>query len=187
MLHIPAQRTRAELRIVGRVDDELFCSLRQLTTQLLVGQTAVERRDLQVDDTGDVLFRQRLIEYNLIQTVEELRSERAVQKRLYLFLGLVRDLAVRADAVQQILAAKIRRQDDNRVLKVHGSALRVGNASVVQHLKQDVEHIGMRLFDLIKQNHAVGAAAHRLCQLATLLILKDSLRVEDIHLSAKAE
>lgn len=110
MLHIPAQRTRAELRIVGRVDDELFCSLRQLTTQLLVGQTAVERRDLQVDDTGDVLFRQRLIEYNLIQTVEELRSERAVQKRLYLFLGLVRDLAVRADAVQQILAAKIRRQ-----------------------------------------------------------------------------
>ena len=110
-----------------------------------------------------------------------------MQKRLYLFLGLVRDLAVRADAVQQILAAKIRRQDDNRVLKVHGSALRVGNASVVQHLKQDVEHIGMRLFDLIKQNHAVGAAAHRLCQLAALLILKDSLRVEDIHLSAKAE
>ena len=52
MLHIPAQRTRAELRIVGRVDDELFCSLRQLTTQLLVGQTAVERRDLQVDDTS---------------------------------------------------------------------------------------------------------------------------------------
>ena len=52
MLHMPAQRTRAELRIVGRVDDELFCSLRQLTTQLLVGQTAVERRDLQVDDTS---------------------------------------------------------------------------------------------------------------------------------------
>ena len=51
MLHIPAQRTRAELWIVGRADDELFCSLRQLTTQLLVGQTAVERRDLQVDDT----------------------------------------------------------------------------------------------------------------------------------------
>ena len=117
MLHIPAQRTRAELRIVGRVDDELFCSLRQLTTQLLVGQTAVERRDLQVDDTGDVLFRQRLIEYNLIQTVEELRSERAVQKRLYLFLGLVRDLAVRADAVQQILAAKIRRQDDSSAVR----------------------------------------------------------------------
>ena len=63
----------------------------------------------------------------------------------------------------------------------------VHNPPVVQHLKQDVEHIGMRLFDLIKQNHAVGAAAHRLCQLATLLILKDSLRVEDIHLSAKAE
>ena len=38
--------------LVGRVDDELFCSLRQLTTQLLVGQTAVERRDLQVDDTS---------------------------------------------------------------------------------------------------------------------------------------
>ena len=52
VLHVAAQRTRAELRIVGRVDDELFCSLRQLTTQLLVGQTAVERRDLQVDDTS---------------------------------------------------------------------------------------------------------------------------------------
>ena len=52
VLYVAAQRTRAELRIVGRVDDELFCSLRQLTTQLLVGQTAVERRDLQVDDTS---------------------------------------------------------------------------------------------------------------------------------------
>ena len=51
MLQISAERSCAELRIVGRVDDELFCSLRQLTTQLLVGQTAVERRDLQVDDT----------------------------------------------------------------------------------------------------------------------------------------
>ena len=37
----------------------------------------------------------------------------------------------------------------------------------------------MRLFDLIKQNHAVGAAAHRLCQLAALLIADVSGRRTD--------
>ena len=57
VLHVAAQRTRAELRVIGRVDDELLGLRRQLAAQLLVGKTLVERGDLKVDDAGDVLLR----------------------------------------------------------------------------------------------------------------------------------
>ncbi len=39
------------------------------------------------------------------------------------------------------------------ILKVYGSALRICNTSVVQHLKQYIEYIRMCFFYLIKQNY----------------------------------
>ena len=58
VLQIPAQGSCAELRVVGRVDDEGLGGGRQLTRELLVGKALVERGDLQVDDAGDVLLRE---------------------------------------------------------------------------------------------------------------------------------
>ena len=59
VLDIPAQRTRTELRVIGGVDDQLLCSLRQLAVQLFVRKTLVERVNLQIDDARDVLFGER--------------------------------------------------------------------------------------------------------------------------------
>ena len=70
VLHVAAQRTRAELRIVGRVDDELLGFGRQLTVELLVLEPFVQSGNLQVDDAGDVLLRERLVEDDLVEAVQ---------------------------------------------------------------------------------------------------------------------
>ena len=69
--------------------------------------------------------------------------------------------------------------DDDAVLEVHHATLAVGEASVIEHLQQDVEHVGMGLFHLIEQHHAVGVAAHGLGQLAALVVAHVSRRRSD--------
>ena len=54
--------------------------------------------------------------------------------------------------------------------EVHRAALAVGQPAVVEHLQQDVEHVRVRLLDLVEQHHRVRAAAHRLGELAGLLV-----------------
>src|SRR5699024_11649021 len=48
--------------------------------------------------------------------------------------------------------------------------LAVGDTTVIQHLEQHVEHVRMGLLHLVKQNNGVGMTAHRLGELAALLI-----------------
>ena len=55
----------------------------------------------------------------------------------------------------------------------------VGEAAVVQHLQQDVEHVGVGLLDLVEQDHGVGPAAHRLGQLAALVVAHVARRRAD--------
>ena len=71
---------------------------------------------------------------------------------------------------REILAAQVRGQHDQRVAEVDGAALAVGQAAVVEHLEQHVEHVRMRLLDLVEQDHLVGPPAHRLGQRAALLV-----------------
>ena len=58
----------------------------------------------------------------------------------------------------------------DRVLEVDGAALGVGQPAVVEDLQQDVEDVGVRLLDLVEQEHGVGPPAHRLGQLTRLLV-----------------
>ena len=48
--------------------------------------------------------------------------------------------------------------------------LPVREAAVVEHLQQDVEHVRMRLLDLVEQHHLIGPAAHRFGERAALLV-----------------
>ena len=47
---------------------------------------------------------------------------------------------------------------------------RVGEPPVVEDLQQDVEDVGVGLFDLVEEHHGVGLAAHGLGELAALLV-----------------
>ena len=70
----------------------------QLHGELLVLQAAVQIGNHQVDDVGDVLPGQRLVEHDLVQPVEELRTEGPLEQLIDLVPGLLADLSVRPDA-----------------------------------------------------------------------------------------
>src|SRR6202012_5643162 len=69
----------------------------------------------------------------------------------------------------QILRADIGRHDDDRVAEVNLASLRVGEPTVVKHLQQRVENVGVRLLDLIEKHYRVGLAPYRLGELAALV------------------
>src|SRR5690606_15519371 len=68
------------------------------------------------------------------------------------------------------VAPEVGGHDDERVREVHRAALRVGQAAVVEDLEEHVEHLGVRLFELVQQHDRVGAAADGLGQLPALLV-----------------
>ncbi len=54
---------------------------------------------------------------------------------------------------------QVGRSDDDGVGEIHHPALAVGEATVVEHLQQDVVYVRVCLLDLVEQQHAVGACA----------------------------
>ena len=54
--------------------------------------------------------------------------------------------------------------------EVHRAALGIGESAVIEHLEQQVEHLGVGLLHLIEQHHGIGPAPHRLGELAALLV-----------------
>ena len=68
------------------------------------------------------------------------------------------------------IGAQVGGHHDHRVAEIHGAALAVGQATIFQHLQQDVEHVRVGLLHFIQQQQRVGAAAHRLGQVAAFLV-----------------
>ena len=87
------------------------------------------------------------------------------------------DAAVVLNAVQQILGSDIGGHDQDRIFKVYGTALGVGDTAVIEYLQQNVEDVRMRFLDLIEQNNRIWFSAHCLGQLAALLTHIDSNHV----------
>ena len=103
---------------------------------------------LQTYNVGNLFFRERCEGDDLVDTVQELRTHGG----------------------SQLFARGIRRHDDDGVLEVGGTALVVRQTTVVKHLQEDVEHVGMGLLNLIEQHDGVGLAAYGLGQLTTLIV-----------------
>ena len=83
------------------------------------------------------------------------------------------------DHVGQDVAAHVRRHDDHRVAEVDRAALPVRQSPVIQQLQQRVEHVRVRLLDLVEQHHRVRPPPHRLGQLAPFVVADISRRGAD--------
>jgi len=59
---------------------------------------------------------------------------------------------------------------EHGVLEVDDAALRVGQPTVLEHLQQRVEDVGVGLLDLVEQDDRERLAAHPLGQLPALLV-----------------
>ena len=75
--------------------------------------------------------------------------------------------------------ADVAGHDDDGVLEIDRAALAVGQPAVVEHLQQHVEHVAVRLFDFVEEDHAVRAAAHGFGQSAALFVADVSRRRAD--------
>ena len=68
------------------------------------------------------------------------------------------------------MGAQVGSHDDDSILEVYYPALAIGEPAIIQNLQEHVEHIPMCLLNLIQQDDAVRTAAHRLGQLAALIV-----------------
>ena len=129
-------------------------------------QTALQRIDRQLDDLREVVFGERVEHDGVVEPVHELGPER-LPHELHDLLTLV---FVGQGRVDQNRRAQVRRQNQDDVLEVDGAPLAVGEAPVVHDLQQHVEHLGVRLLDLVEQYDTVRASAHSLGELTALLV-----------------
>ena len=118
---------------------------------------------LDVDDLLHVLAVERVEDDDLVDAVDEFGPEVCPHDVHRVGVAL----------------AEIRRHDDDGVLEVDRAALAVGQPTVVQQLQQDVEHFGMRLFDLVEQHDRVGPAPHRFGELTGLVVADVARRRTD--------
>src|SRR5947209_5101574 len=56
------------------------------------------------------------------------------------------------------------------MFEIHDLPMRVGETAVVQNLEQEIKDLGVCLFNLIKQDNAIGASMYRLGQLTCLIV-----------------
>ena len=124
---------------------------------------------LQLHNAAQLLLAEGLEDDPLVNAVQKLRPEVSPQGLVHPLCHLAVACSV-ASQIQDRLAADVAREDHHGVGEVHGAAVAVGDASVVQHLQQHVEHVGMGLLDLVQQHHGIGPPPHGLRELAALLV-----------------
>ena len=99
-LYESLQRSCAVDRVVSGVNDMFLSYIGDLNLQLLILQALIQIGDQEIYDTVDVLLRERLVEHDLIETVEKFGTEASLEQlgnRLSCFLA---DLTVLCDTLQ---------------------------------------------------------------------------------------
>src|SRR5262249_5060609 len=148
------QRTRAVVGVLADADQVGLGGIGKLERDVTVLQSKPKIFKLNVDDLLQVLLGQRVEDDDLIHAIEKLRTE--VLPHLVQHILLHAFIAVafkRTSIFQNAIAADIGRHDDYRVLEIHGAPLPVGQPSVIEDLKQDVENVTVGFLDFIEQDH----------------------------------
>ena len=72
--------------------------------------------------------------------------------------------------LHDLLRADVAGENDDGVTKVDFAALGIVEHAFVEHLEEELEHIGVGLLHFVEQHHAVGVAAHCLGEHAPLAV-----------------
>src|SRR5882762_6443899 len=148
-------------------------------------QVLVQLADHEFEDLDQIALAQGGEQDDLVQPVQELWIEGAldfVLHEVFHLLGnhvFLRRLESQALASLQVPGSNVRRHDDDRVLEVHRVAQTVGELAVFKHLQQDVEHVRVRLLDLVQQDDRIRGALYALGKLSTLFVAHISRRRTD--------
>ena len=94
-------------------------------------------------------------------------------------LGLRSGKTQRGCLPGQAAGTQVGSEQDNGVGKIRPPPLGIGQRAALQDLQQQILNVAVRFFNLVKQHHAVGAAADFLGQLAGLLVAHIARRRAD--------
>src|SRR3954470_8484132 len=182
----PAQRPGTQDRVEAAVGQQLLGGRRHLERHVLVRQLALHAGEHEVDDPDDLVLAQLVEHDDVVDAVEELRPEvlleLVVHPRLHALvvrLRVVPGLEAEADRLGDVPRTEVGRENQDRVLEVHDPALTVGEPAILEHLQERVEHVRVRLLDLVEENHRERLAPHLLGQLATLVVTDVTGRCTD--------
>ena len=118
-----------------------------------VGKLQLQLQDELVDHPGDDRRRQVAERNHRIEAVAKFRREHLADGVL---LDVLAARCAEADAfARHVGRAGVGGHDQDGVPEIDGLAVVVGELAVVHHLQKDVEQVGVRLFDLVEQKHAV--------------------------------
>ena len=149
----PCHRAGAHGLIVAILDQPLARLIRQLDRHIAIRQLRIKLHDELVDDLRHHFGRQMAEGHGRVQPVAELGREQLVDGLRIVALALGAGEA--EGRFRHIRRASIRRHDEDDVAEIDLLAVVVGQFAVVHHLQQDVVEIGMRLLDLVEQQHAM--------------------------------
>ncbi len=168
------QRTGTEGRIKAGLCQESnsLVSISQRQLKLLV-QAVTQLMQYQFNDFLNLFCLQRFEHNDVINTVQEFRTEEVHQHLLNLFS------VHRALRFHNLVAAKVTGHDNQGILEVNDTAFTIGQTTIVQNLQQYVKDICMCLFDFIQQDYAVRMTTHSLGQLTAFIIADVSGRRTD--------
>src|SRR5713101_3952082 len=172
----PPQLPRPEGGVKALLHEEIQGALRGLELDALVRDLGIDAGQHEADDGRDVFPRQRVEHDDVVDPIDELRAEGALELVEDLFLHLVVRLALALgqEAWSRALAdearAQIRGHDEDGVLEVDHVTHGVREAAVVEDLQEHVEDIGMGLLDLVEEDDRVRPPAHFFRQEATLFV-----------------
>ena len=150
MLDDAAYRTCPKLRVVAFLADPFDCSGRIVKLDAIDLQEAGRAVELDADDLVDLAATQRGEDDGLIDTVEELWTDRLLQKAEYQLTRLVDSslLTARGDVGETLtdeVGAEVARHDDDRIAEVRRTPLRVRQTAIVEDLQEEVIDIGTEL------------------------------------------
>ena len=100
--------------------------------------------------------------------------------------GQFGNISVGGNSVKDYIRAEVRGEDDNCVFKINRPSLRIGDASVIKHLKQNIKHIRVRLFNLVKKYNRIRFFAYGFRKLAAFFVTDISMRIRFFSSSNRA-
>ena len=117
---------------------------------------------MNVDDHPELILVEAVKDDRVVDAIDEFRPEVGLHFVETLLLH-VQPVDFGRFSVEEIVLNDVRADvtghDDNRVSEIDRAPLAIGESAVVEHLQEDVEHVWMRLLNLVEQDHAVRLAA----------------------------
>src|SRR5882757_9809964 len=165
--------------VVPGGEDKVTCLGRNLQRDLSICKETFEILEPQVDDVRQLIFSKWVEDDDIVDTVEELRTELLTQLIHHTTPRLFKAIFIAGPRRSKMRCAHVRGHDEHSVLEVNGAALAVCEATVIEHLQKDVEDIGMCLLYLIEEDDGVRATAHSFGELTALVIADISRRRSD--------